>query len=179
MYTNLHRIGLVAVVSLTLMAGTAFGQQDDMSSESPDIVDTAVQADGFNLLVKALKAADLAEALKGDGPFTVFAPTDKAFKELGSTLKVLLKERNKERLQAVLKYHVVSGTAAMASDVTGMDAAETLEGRSVQFQVNDGTVMAMGKNSATVVKTDIEASNGVIHVIDSVLLPPKEQGSGM
>jgi len=179
MYTNLYRIGLVAVVSLTLMVGTAFGQQDDMSSESPDIVDTAVQADGFDLLVKALKAADLAEALKGDGPFTVFAPTDKAFKELGSTLKVLLKERNKERLQAVLKYHVVPGTAAMASDVTGMDAAETLEGRSVQFQVNDGTVMAMGKNSATIVKTDIEASNGVIHVIDSVLLPPKKESSGM
>lgn len=177
MYSSLHRITLIVVASLTLMAGTAFGQQDD-TSESPDIVDTAVQADGFDTLVKALKAADLAGALKGDGPFTVLAPTDEAFAALGSTLDVLLEEGNKERLQAILKYHVISGKA-MASDVTGIDAAETLEGRSVQFQVNDGTVMAMGKNTATVVKTDIEASNGVIHVIDSVLLPESRKSSEM
>ncbi|MFB6097558.1 MAG: fasciclin domain-containing protein [Salinibacter sp.] len=167
MLTILSRSATLLVLGLALMAAPASAQQDD-------IVDTAVQADGFNTLVQALKAADLAGALKGDGPFTVFAPTDAAFEALpDGQLQSLLKPENKSQLQAILKYHVVSGKA-MASDVTGMTAAETLEGRSIQFQVNDGTVKLMGQNTATVVKADIEASNGVIHVIDTVLLPPKK-----
>jgi len=89
-------------------------------------------------------------------------------------LETLLQPENKAQLQAILKYHVVSG-AAMAADVTGLDAAPTLEGRPVQFQVDDGAVTLMGENTATVVQADIEASNGVIHVIDSVLLPPEQQ----
>ncbi|PSQ83253.1 MAG: Nex18 symbiotically induced protein [Bacteroidetes bacterium QH_2_63_10] len=159
MYNSLYRTAFVVAALFLLTVGPVAAQDGEMADEQPDIVDTAVQADGFNTLVQALKAADLVEALRGDGPFTVFAPTDDAF--------------------AALPDHVVSGKA-MASDVTGMDAAPTLEGRSVQFQVNDGPVTLMGQNTATVVQADIEASNGVIHVIDSVLLPPKKENtSGM
>jgi uncharacterized surface protein with fasciclin (FAS1) repeats len=171
MHTILQRISLLALAGL-LLAAPAVAQESD----TPDLVDTAVQADGFDTLVKALKAADLVEALKAEGPFTVFAPTDSAFAALpDGRLESLLKAENKSQLQAVLKYHVVSGKA-MASDVTGMESAETLQGKSLQVSVQDGTVMVKGKNSATVVQTDIEASNGVIHVIDSVLLPPEDGG---
>ncbi|MFB6273360.1 MAG: fasciclin domain-containing protein [Salinibacter sp.] len=168
----LSRISLV-VAGLALLVGPVFGQQSDMAEKSPDLVDTAVQSDNLNTLVKALKAADLAGALKGEGPFTVFAPTDAAFEALpDGQLKALLKPENKAQLQSILKYHVVRGTA-MASDVVKMKGAESLEGRSVQFQVKDGTVRLMGQNTATVVQADVEAANGVIHVIDTVLLPPE------
>jgi len=174
MYHFLRRASGLALIALLLMAGPAAAQD-----EAPDLVDTAVQADGFNTLVQALKTADLVGALKGEGPFTVFAPTDEAFEALPEgRLESLLQPENREQLQAVLQYHVVSGKA-MASDVTGMDAAETLQGQSLRFQVQDGTVRVMGRNSATVVRTDIEASNGVIHVVDSVLLPPENDGGGM
>lgn len=174
MYHFLRRASGLALIALLLMAGPAAAQD-----EAPDLVDTAVQADGFNTLVQALKTADLVGALKGEGPFTVFAPTDEAFEALPEgRLESLLQPENREQLQAVLQYHVVSGKA-MASDVTGMDAAETLQGQSLRFQVQDGTVRVMGRNSATVVQTDIEASNGVIHVVDSVLLPPENDGGGM
>ncbi|MFB6247668.1 MAG: fasciclin domain-containing protein [Salinibacter sp.] len=176
MRTLLRRLSLLAVAGLLLMAGPVAAQ--DMG-DTPDIVDTAVQADGFDTLVKALKAAELVGALKGEGPFTVFAPTDEAFEALpDERLKSLLQPENREQLRSILRYHVVSGKA-MASDVTGMSGAETLQGQSVQFQVKNGTVTIMGRNSATVVKPDIEASNGVIHVVDSVLLPPMEDGGGM
>jgi uncharacterized surface protein with fasciclin (FAS1) repeats len=180
MYNTLYRTALAVTALFLLTVGPVIAQNDEMADEQPDIVDTAVQADNFETLVQALQAADLVEALRGDGPFTVFAPTDDAFAALpDGTLESLLQPENKSQLQAILKYHVVSGKA-MASDVTGLDAAPTLEGRSIQFQVNDGTVKLMGKNAATVVQADIEASNGVIHVIDSVLLPPqKESTSGM
>ena len=175
MYNILYRATLIATAALLLAVGPVAAQQDDMTNEQPNIVETAVQADGFDTLVQALKAADLAEALQGEGPFTVFAPTDEAFAALpDGKLESLLQPENRDQLQAILRYHVVSGSA-MASDVTGMDAAPTLEGRSIQFQVDDGTVNLMGQNAATVVKADIEASNGVIHVIDSVLLPPKAE----
>jgi len=178
MYNTLYRTALVVTAFFLLTVGPVAAQQGEMSDEQPDIVDTAVQADNFDTLVQALKAADLVEALRGDGPFTVFAPTDEAFAALpDGQLESLLQPENQKQLQAILKYHVVSDKA-MASDVTGMDAAETLEGRSVQFQVNDGTVTLMGQNTATVVQADIEASNGVIHVIDSVLLPPKADDQG-
>ncbi len=175
--TYVPRAAFLAVLGLALLAGPAVAQGygDD---EQPDIVDTAVEADDFNTLAQALEAAGLVEALKGEGPFTVFAPTDAAFDALpDGQLESLLQPENREQLQAILQYHVVEGKA-MASDVTSMSAAPTLEGRSVQIQVDDGTVRLMGQNSASVVQTDIEASNGVIHVIDSVLLPP-EAGEGM
>jgi uncharacterized surface protein with fasciclin (FAS1) repeats len=160
----------LSLVLLTFLAVPAQAQQSETTQ--PNIVQTAQQAEGFNTLVEALQAAGLVEALQGEGPFTVFAPTDSAFAALGSTLDVLLEEGNREELRSVLQYHVVSGKA-MASDVVGMDEATTLEGSSVGIQVNDGTVMLQGRNQATVVQTDIEASNGVIHVIDTVLLPPE------
>lgn len=174
MSTLLSRLFLLAV-GVALLTGPAMAQQNDMSGDTPDIVDTAVQADDFNTLAQALTAADLAGALKGEGPFTVFAPTDDAFAALpDGQLEALLKPENKDQLQAILKYHVVSG-AAMASDVTGLESAPTLEGRSIQFQVNDGTVTLNGQNTATVVQADIKAANGVIHVIDTVLLPPEPE----
>jgi len=173
MTTIIRRISTLALAALLLVAGPVAAQD---TGDAPDVVDTAVQADGFDTLVQALKTADLVEALKGEGPFTVFAPTDEAFEALPEgRLEALLQPENREQLQSILQYHVVAGKA-MASDVTGMDAAETLEGRSIRFQVQDGTVSLMGQNTATVVTTDIEGSNGVIHVIDSVLLPPEADG---
>ncbi|WP_272507383.1 fasciclin domain-containing protein [Salinibacter grassmerensis] len=178
MLAFLPRTTFLAILGLALLVGPAMAQGYG-NDEQPDIVDTAVEADNFNTLAQALEAADLVGALKGDGPFTVFAPTDAAFDALpDGQLESLLQPENREQLQAILQYHVAEGKA-MASDVTGMDAAPTLEGRSVQIQVEDGTVRLMGQNTATVVQTDIEASNGVIHVIDSVLLPPEAEGEGM
>ena len=133
-----------------------------------DIVETAIAAGNFKTLAKALEAADLVDVLKGKGPFTVFAPTDDAFGKLpAGTLEGLLKPEKKADLQGILKYHVVSGKV-MAADVVKMTSAETLQGKSFAIQVTDGTVMA---DKATVTKTDIECSNGVIHVIDGVMLP--------
>jgi uncharacterized surface protein with fasciclin (FAS1) repeats len=131
-----------------------------------DIVDTAVSADDFNTLVTAVQAADLVETLKGDGPFTVFAPTDAAFEKIpAGDLEALLAD--KEALTAVLTYHVVPGKV-MAADVMGLDSAATVQGSNVDIQVVDGGVKI---DNANVVQTDIETSNGVIHVIDSVILP--------
>jgi len=176
-HTLLHRItAFVFLVMLT--AGTAFAQYGDKeaSMSKADIVETAVNADGFNTLVTALQQADLVSTLKGDGPFTVFAPTDEAFAALPEgTLESLLKPENKEQLINILTYHVVPGTV-MASDVTQVDRANTVAGPAIGVQVADGNVMLKGQNTATVIKTDIQASNGVIHVIDAVLLPPSKQG---
>lgn len=135
-----------------------------------DIVDTAVAAK-FKTLVAAVKAAGLVDTLKGDGPFTVFAPTDEAFAKLPKgTVEGLLKPENKDKLKAILTYHVVSGKV-MAKDVVKLDGKEvkTVEGSPVAITVDGGTVMV---GSAKVTKTDIQTSNGVIHVIDTVLLPP-------
>jgi uncharacterized surface protein with fasciclin (FAS1) repeats len=132
-----------------------------------DLVDTAV-AGNFNSLVAAVKAAGLADALKGPGPFTVFAPTDEAFAKLPpGTVENLLKPENKDKLRKILTYHVVAGRV-MAKDVVKLDTAKTLEGGSVMIQAGPGGVMV---NNAHVTKTDIASSNGVIHVIDAVLLP--------
>ena len=134
----------------------------------PDVLDVALEADDFNTLVTAVIEADLVAALKGDGPFTVFAPTDAAFAALpDGVLESLL--NNKEQLANVLLYHVVSGKV-MAEDVISMDGsmAETLLEEDIMIKVEDGTVYI---NDSMVTTTDIEASNGVIHVIDSVLLP--------
>ncbi len=135
--------------------------------QGKDIVDTAVAAGSFNTLATALKAAGLVETLKGKGPFTVFAPTDDAFKKLpAGTLEKLLAD--KAQLTKVLTYHVVAGKV-MAADVVKLTEAKTVEGSSVKISVKDGKVKVDGAN---VVKTDVGASNGVIHVIDAVILPP-------
>ena len=147
-----------------LMAGTLA-----MASvaSAADIVDTAV-AGGFTTLVAAVKAAGLVDTLKGAGPFTVFAPTDAAFAKLpAGTVESLLKPENKAKLQAILTYHVVSGKV-MAKDVAKMESAKTVEGENLSIKTADGGVMV---NNAHVTKADIATSNGVIHVIDTVLLP--------
>jgi uncharacterized surface protein with fasciclin (FAS1) repeats len=134
--------------------------------KTKDIVETAISAESFNTLVTAVKAAGLVEALKGDGPFTVFAPTDEAFASLPEgTVESLLKD--KEKLTAVLTYHVVPGNV-MAADVVKVKSAETLNGQSVSVKVDKEKVMI---DDANVVATDILCSNGVIHVIDAVILP--------
>jgi uncharacterized surface protein with fasciclin (FAS1) repeats len=134
-----------------------------------DIVETAVAAGSFSTLATALKAAGLVDALKGPGPFTVFAPTDDAFKKLPKgTLDSLLKPENKDKLTAILTYHVVSGNVTSAQ-VVKLTSAKTLNGQSVSITSHDGDLMV---NNANVVKADIHASNGVIHVIDTVILPP-------
>ncbi len=133
-----------------------------------DIVDTAVAAGSFNTLAAALKAADLVDTLKGKGPYTVFAPTDDAFKQLpAGTLDSLLKPENKDKLRAILLYHVVAGRVT-AKQVMKMTSAKTVNGQEVKISSEGGTVKV---NDATVIKADIEASNGIIHVIDKVLLP--------
>jgi uncharacterized surface protein with fasciclin (FAS1) repeats len=139
------------------------------NAEKKDIVDTAVGAGSFKTLVAAVQAAGLVETLKGAGPFTVFAPTDEAFAKLpAGTVESLLKPENKEKLVAVLTYHVVPGKV-MAADVVKLTEAPTVQGSKAKVKVVDGAVMIDG---AKVVKTDIETSNGVIHVIDAVILPP-------
>lgn len=133
-----------------------------------DIVTTAVEAGSFKTLAAAVTAAGLVETLQGPGPFTVFAPTDEAFAALpAGTVETLLKPENKEKLVAILTYHVVAGKV-MASDVVKLDAAKTVNGQRVAIKVADGAVSVAG---AKVLKTDIACSNGVIHVIDRVILP--------
>ena len=144
------------------------GASPARAPQSKDIVDTAVAAGTFTTLAKALTAADLVSTLKGAGPFTVFAPTDAAFANLPpGTLDNLLKPENKAMLRRVLTYHVVAGTV-MAADVIKMTSATAVSGDMLSIQASGDSVM-IGK--ARVVKTDIAASNGVIHVIDTVLLP--------
>ena len=137
-------------------------------SRQQDIVDTAVAAGSFKTLATALQAAGLADTLKGKGPFTVFAPTDEAFRKLpAGTVESLLKPENRDKLKAILLYHVVSGDVT-AAQVMKLSSAKTVNGQDVKITVNDGTVMV---DDAKVVKADVLASNGVIHVIDTVLLP--------
>ena len=137
-------------------------------SAQKDIVDTAVAAGTFNTLASALQAAGLADTLKGKGPFTVFAPTDEAFGKLpAGTVESLLKPENKEKLKAILLYHMVPGDVT-AAQVVKLSSAKTINGQDLKLTVNGGTVMV---NDAKVVKADVLASNGVIHVIDTVLLP--------
>ncbi len=143
-------------------------------TETKSIVDIAAGNPDFSTLVAAVKAAGLVETLAGKGPFTVFAPTNAAFAKLPKeTVESLLKPENKDKLIAILTYHVVPGKV-MASDVVKVTEAKTVQGQAVKVQVVDGKVKLNG--SSTVVKTDIAASNGVIHVIDTVILPP--EGSG-
>ncbi len=142
-----------------------------MRAQDKDIVDTAVGAGSFTTLVAAVKAAGLVDTLKGAGPFTVFAPTDDAFKKLpAGTVEALLKDP--EKLKKILLYHVVSGKV-MAADVVKVKSAKSVEGSNIRVKVDGSTVMV---NNATVVKTDIACTNGVIHVIDTVIMPPTGGG---
>ena len=157
-------MGIAAASIVTIGAAKMSAESD----QSKDIVDTAVAAGSFKTLAKALAAADLVGTLKGAGPFTVFAPTDEAFAKLpAGTLENLLKPENKAQLSRILTYHVVSGKV-MAADVVKLTSARAVSGDAVSI-----TVMGSGVtvNSSKVVKTDIPASNGVIHVIDTVLIP--------
>ena len=155
------------ITKLFLTVGVAMVLMMTSAASAADIVDTAVAAN-FNTLAAALKAADLVDTLKGSGPFTVFAPTDEAFAKLpAGALDDLLKPENKVKLQKILKYHVVSGKV-MAKDVVKLKSAKTVQGQNFAVKSMNGKVMI---DSSMVTKTDIAASNGVIHVIDTVLMP--------
>jgi uncharacterized surface protein with fasciclin (FAS1) repeats len=158
---------VIAVFALSVATTPAMFAGDNHKEAKKDIIETAVAAGNFKTLATALTEAGLIETLKGDGPFTVFAPTDEAFAKVPkATLDNLLK--NKEQLTKVLLYHVVAGKV-MSSDVVKISSAKTVEGSSVKISVKDKTVMV---DKAKVTSVDIEASNGVIHVIDSVIMPP-------
>jgi transforming growth factor-beta-induced protein len=173
---------LVCVLGLSAL--TVFGQKADCSekqaqatkvnyvkasyNQTPDIVDTAVAAGSFKTLVAAVQAAGLVDTLKGAGPFTVFAPTDEAFAKLpAGTVENLLKPENKAMLVKILTYHVVAGKVT-AADVMKVKSAKTVQGQNVKVKAKKGKVMI---NKSNVVKADIMTSNGVIHVIDTVLMP--------
>jgi uncharacterized surface protein with fasciclin (FAS1) repeats len=152
------------IAALALVISSGISARAD--NHKKDIVDTAVSAGSFNTLVKAVQAAGLVETLKGEGPFTVFAPTDDAFAKLpAGTLESLLNDKTK--LTAILTYHVVPGKV-MAADVMNLKSAKTVQGQEVRISANGSGVMI---DDAKVIKADIETSNGVIHVIDSVILP--------
>jgi uncharacterized surface protein with fasciclin (FAS1) repeats len=164
---NMVRMTSIATAAV-LVLSVALGAYARPKAASQDIVDTAVAAGSFKTLTAALQAAGLVDTLKGKGPFTVFAPTDEAFAKLpAGTVEDLLRPENKEKLVAILTYHVVPGRD-LASQVTKMSSAKTVNGQSLTISVNGGTVMV---DNAKVIKTDILCSNGVIHVIDSVMLP--------
>ena len=163
-----HFMTAAALMSALVLAPTA------AQAQTKDIVETAVGAGTFNTLAAALTAAGLVETLKGPGPFTVFAPTDAAFAKIpAAALKALLAD--KAKLTAVLTYHVVPGTV-LAAQVVGLTEAGTVQGGKVAIKVAGGKVMLNG--NTTVTATDIKATNGVIHVIDTVLMPPASM-SGM
>jgi len=162
--------GLAVMAPLFLFLGTAPVAADGHGHEkkSKDIVDTAVAAGQFETLAAALGAAGLVDTLKGDGPFTVFAPTDAAFAKLPEgTIETLLMPDNRDQLVAILTYHVVSGNVT-AADVVKLSEAATVNGEKISIAVSDSGVRV---NDANVIATDIMASNGVIHVIDTVILP--------
>ena len=163
---KLRTLALAALIPFALVAC----DDDDPIAPQPldDIVDTAVAAGSFQTLVAAVQAADLVDVLKGDGPFTVFAPTDDAFAALpAGTVDALLLPENRDQLIAILTYHVVAGKVD-ASAVVNLDQATTVNGADVTITVADNGVQV---DNANVIATDIDASNGIIHVIDAVILP--------
>lgn len=165
MKNQISNLTLAAVTAL----GVAMGVMNARAAGDKDIVDTAISAGQFNTLAKALNAAGLVQTLKGPGPFTVFAPTDEAFAKLPpGTLESLLKRENKDQLTAILTYHVVPGRVT-AADVAKLREAKTVNGKTVAVAQSDGKVII---NNAKVTTADVSASNGVIHVIDTVMLPP-------
>lgn len=161
-------MSVLAVLALGVPASAQQMSASGYGDYEEDIVGTAVAAGSFQTLVAAVKAAGLVETLKGEGPFTVFAPTDEAFAKLpAGTVESLLKPENRDKLVAILTYHVVPGRL-MASDVVGSEYLTTVQGQKIKVSMKDGKAMV---NDAVILKTDIGTSNGVIHVIDSVILP--------
>ena len=168
---NSRMVGGITSMAAVVLAvvGLAIGSNFARATNQ-DVVDTAVDAGQFKTLATALKAAGLIETLKRPGPFTVFAPTDEAFAKLPpGTVENLLKPENKAKLTAILTYHVVPG-AVKAEEVTKLNEAKTVNGAMVKVSSDAGNVMI---NDAKIVAADIAASNGVIHVIDKVILPPE------
>jgi len=161
---------LTFAILVTFFVTSAFQVNPNSSlTAENDIVDLAVQTDILSTLVAAVQAGDLVEVLKGDGPFTVFAPTNEAFAKLpAGTVETLLKPENKAQLVAVLTYHVIPGKVYSKDLKDGMKA-KTAQGAEITISLKDGSAMV---NNATVAAADIEASNGVVHVIDTVILPP-------
>jgi len=161
-----------AMLTAALVTASACSTMDNVAEKvgmkSGDIVDTAVAAGSFNTLVAAVEAAGLVDTLKGEGPFTVFAPTDEAFAALpAGTVESLLEPANEDKLQAILTYHVIPGKV-LAADIAGKTmSVDTVNGQAIQIDATNGVMI----NDATVTTADVEASNGVIHVIDKVLLP--------
>ncbi len=163
----IKRIVSVFTLIITTMTFSMLAHADHHGMKK-DVVDVAVENGSFTTLVTAVKAAGLVDTLKGDGPFTVFAPTDEAFAKLPEgTVEMLLMPENKDKLIAVLTYHVVAGKV-MAADVVNIDSATTVQGGMLAVSTSGETVMI---NNAKVVAADVKASNGVIHVVDTVLLP--------
>jgi len=163
-------ITLLVVLSIPAAAlAGGYGYKDkNKAMGSNDIIDTARSAGSFNTLIAAVQAADLTETLKSTGPFTVFAPTDDAFAKLPSgTVENLLRPENKAKLQAILTYHVVAGKV-MASDAVNLTSAKTVNGESFRISRSGDALMV---DDATVIKADVVAENGVIHVIDRVIMP--------
>ena len=159
----MKKILVLSSMLVTLFSGFALA-----GGHKHDIVDTAIKAGSFNTLVAAVQAAELVETLKSKGPFTVFAPTDEAFSQLDkATLESLLKPENKDQLVAILTYHVVAGKV-MSTDITDNMQPSTVNGSTINIKLNNGKVMI---NDATVITADVDTDNGVIHVIDKVLIP--------
>ena len=162
---NISTLTAFAAALLLLITDAYAG---NYGKKQADIVDTAVSAGTFNTLAAALEAGDLVRTLKSDGPYTVFAPTDEAFAKLpDGTVEMLLLPENKDKLVEILTYHVVAGKVTAAEVVT-LQSAQTANGSDVAIRVVDETVFI---NDSRIVATDIEASNGVIHVVDTVILP--------
>lgn len=161
----------VLVITTVMFALFSFlmpAQAHEHGMKKADIVDVAVENGSFDTLVAAVKAAGLVDTLKGKGPFTVFAPTDEAFAKLpDGTVEMLLKPENKDKLVAILTYHVVAGKV-MAADVVKLNSATTVQGQDVMIKTMGSKVMV---DNATVVAADVKAKNGVIHVIDTVIMP--------
>ncbi len=170
---KLMRLAIIGLMMMAIPVAVMAGNYGSSASKTAgmakmDIVDTAVSAKSFGTLVAALQAADLVDTLKGPGPFTVFAPTDDAFAKLpAGTVENLLKPENKAKLQAILTYHVVPGKV-MSSDAAKLSSAKTVNGQSFQISKSGGSLMV---DNAHVTKADIMTSNGVIHVIDEVIMP--------
>ena len=165
---TLQKAQLVLVLMLATVFAQAAHHEGGHAMPTQNIVEIAAGNPDFSTLVAAVKAAGLVDVLVGEGPFTVFAPTNAAFAKLpAGTVETLLKPENKDQLVAVLTYHVVAGKV-MAADVVTLDSAVTVQGEAVSISASDAGVTVDGAN---VVTTDIEATNGVIHVIDSVILP--------
>lgn len=160
---------LASAATVSVNGNPSTKSVNKLAAQTGDIVDTAVAAGSFNTLAKALEAAGLVDALKGEGPFTVFAPTDDAFAKLpAGTIETLLRPENKDKLKAILLYHVVPGKV-VAADVVKLNGKEpkTLQGGKVKISTKHGVMV----DNAMVIKTDVLATNGVIHVIDTVLMP--------